>query len=82
VERDTTYSIFTERAEAKKVMLSHFKGKTSALHSERFRKRTVPQDAESNDEQFSTIFRNTELPKASDLEEEILPISYFESKPL
>jgi hypothetical protein len=62
------------------MILDHLKSKTSFFHSEKLNKRSVPQDAESVDEQFSTIFGNAEHPKASDCEEDIIPISYFESK--
>ena len=50
------------------MIFDHLRSKTSAFHSDKLNKRTVPHD-ESGDEQFSTIFGNTEHPKASDSEE-------------
>ena len=51
------------------MILNHLKGKASTFRSEKINKRTVPHDTDSNDEQFSTIFGNTEHPKVSDSEE-------------
>jgi hypothetical protein len=50
---------------------------TLSLHSEKQVKRSVPREVESDDSQFSTIFGRFEHPKASDFEEDIVPISYF-----
>ena len=79
MDREKTQSVFSEKND-KKMIINHLKEHTTALKSEKLNKRTVPHDLESGDERFSTIFGNTEPPKASDSDEEIIPISYFEPK--
>ena len=65
-ENETTRSFLTEKGSAG-IILDHLKGKTSS-YSEKAKKRLVPQDVDSVDEQFSTIFGSPEVPKIQDKE--------------